>query len=391
MAGTLGRSLLPVRRFVAGKTTGLRRVAPFYIPARHPFGREYTLRSARATDGVDGVSAREAMPARRVRAGDDRWVEASPIQAISIDEGQLVTDGRGFAVFASRQGGIIRELSEDYRGAPGEFQSIRRMQRPPTTVRLGRSVSLLTGGGGVPTYFHWLYDVLPRLHLLERAGALEDDATFVVPELRNSFHRESLALLGIGLRRCHQITSPVRIVADELIATTGHRNHEYVEPWATRFLSERFSRPGSVSGERIYINRRDADLRRLTNESELERTLEGLGVRSLSLDGMSLIDQAELFASAELVIAPHGAGLANLAFCRAGTGVVELLGEGLSWSVYEHMALDQGLRYEPVEALHMMVSRAIPGRVKRKLGRVWDAHVDVDQVVATTRRLVSGG
>jgi hypothetical protein len=382
----LRRSILPLWRFVQGKLTGLRRVGSLYVPARRPYGRSLVVRSALAAPAVEGVTVREALPGRAVRAGDGRNVEAAPINALSITDGRLVTDGRGFATFATRRGEIISDISEDYRGPVGKFSSLRTMQRPPATVRLGRSASLLTGGGGVTTYFHWLYDVLPRLHLLELAGVLTEDHTLIVPELRSRFHDESLDLLGIDTERCYQVTAPVRIVSSELSATTGHRNHEHVEPWVTRFLAERLGRPASASGRRIYINRHDADLRKLTNESELERALEGLGVVSVSLDGLPLVEQIDLFGSAELVIAPHGAGLANLAFCRAGTQVVELLGDGLSWSVYEHLARDNGLRYVPVEALHMVVSPVIPDRVKRKLGRVWDARVDVELVTTTIER-----
>jgi capsular polysaccharide biosynthesis protein len=380
------RSILPLWRFVQGKLTGLRRVASLYVPARRPYGRSLVVRSALARPGIDGVTVREALPGRAVRAGDGRRVDAAPINALSITDGQLITDGRGFATFATRNGEIISDISEDYRGRAGDFSSLRAMQRPPAPVRLGRCTSLLTGGGGVTTYFHWLYDVLPRLHLFELAGVLRDDDTLIVPELRSRFHRESLELLGIDIGRCYQVTAPVRIVTSDLSATTGHRNHEHVEPWVTRFLAERLGRPASASGRRIYINRRDADLRKLTNESELERALEDLGVASVSLDGLPLVEQIELFGSAELVIAPHGAGLANLAFCRAGTQVVELLGDGLSWSVYEHLARDNGLRYVPVEALHMVVSPAIPDRVKSRLGRVWDARVDVELVTSTIER-----
>jgi capsular polysaccharide biosynthesis protein len=382
----LRRSILPLWRFVQGKITGLRRVASLYVPARRPYGRSLVVRSVLAQPGVEGVTVREALPGRTVRAGDGRHVDAAPINALSIIEGQLITDGRGFATFATPDGEIISDISEDYRGRAGQFSSVRAMHRPPATVRLGRCASLLTGGGGVTTYFHWLYDVLPRLHLLEIAGALSDDDTLIVPELRSSFHRESLELLGIDLERCYQVTAPVRIVSSELSATTGHRNHEHVEPWVTRFLAERLGRPAAASGRRIYINRHDADLRKLTNESELESALEELGVASVSLDGLPLDEQIELFGSADLVIAPHGAGLANLAFCRAGTRVVELLGDGLSWSVYEHLARDNGLRYVPVEALHMIVSPVISDRVKSRLGRVWDARVDVDLVTTTIER-----
>jgi hypothetical protein len=386
---SLGRSALPLRRYAGGKATGLRRVAPLYIPAREPVGRRFVVRSALESPGVDDVTLWEAMPSRSVRTREGR-VDAAPIQAIQIAAGELVTDGRGFAVCTTGRGEILSDISVDYRGGTGEFSSLKTMQRAPDTVRLGHCLSLLTGGGGVATYFHWLYDVLPRLLLLERAGLLRHDATFIVPVLRSSFHHETLELLGIDLERCYEVTGPTRIVTDELVATTGHRNHNYVEPWVTRFLAERLGRPSATRERRIYINRQDAELRKLTNEPELERALAALGIESVSLDGLPFTEQVDLFASAELVVGPHGAGLANVAFCGPGTRVIELLGDGLSWSVYEHLARDHALRYEPVRALEMAVSRAVPGGVRRKLGRVWDARADVGRVVVATERVIEG-
>ena len=32
----------------------------------------------------------------------------------------------------------------------------------------GKVFSLLTGGGGNENYFHWLFDVLPRLKILQK-------------------------------------------------------------------------------------------------------------------------------------------------------------------------------------------------------------------------------
>jgi capsular polysaccharide biosynthesis protein len=50
------------------------------------------------------------------------------------------------------------------------------------------------------------------------------------------------------------------------------------------------------------------------------------------LSGLTLADQARLFASASHIVAPHGAGLANLIFCNPGVSICELHMKGyLNW------------------------------------------------------------
>jgi capsular polysaccharide biosynthesis protein len=55
---------------------------------------------------------------------------------------------------------------------------------------------------------------------------------------------------------------------------------------------------------------------------ELER--QGLGLEATVLEGRPLAEQAHCIAQAELVVLPHGAALAGLAFARPGTVVLEL-------------------------------------------------------------------
>lgn len=82
--------------------------------------------------------------------------------------------------------------------------------------------------------------------------------------------------------------------------------------------------PASRSKRKIYISRRDTGKRKMLNEEALEALLIDKGYEIVSLSGKSFAEQIALFKSAEKIIAPHGAGLANIIFCNPGTQVVEL-------------------------------------------------------------------
>ena len=85
---------------------------------------------------------------------------------------------------------------------------------------------------------------------------------------------------------------------------------------------------GPLRRRRLYISRRDSG-RYPTNEDEVEAAVTTAGCDIVQLVGASLSEQIALFAGAELIIATHGAGLANLAWCRTGeTRVVEIARAG---------------------------------------------------------------
>ena len=65
----------------------------------------------------------------------------------------------------------------------------------------GTVLSLLTGGGGNNNFFHWLFDVLPRMAIVEKKINLDKINYFLCPNL-NKWQMQTLELLGINKKRC---------------------------------------------------------------------------------------------------------------------------------------------------------------------------------------------
>ena len=60
----------------------------------------------------------------------------------------------------------------------------------------GTTLSLLTGGGGNDNFFHWLFDVLPRIGITEKKINLQEIDYYLCPNL-NKWQLETLNLLGV--------------------------------------------------------------------------------------------------------------------------------------------------------------------------------------------------
>jgi capsular polysaccharide biosynthesis protein len=99
----------------------------------------------------------------------------------------------------------------------------------------------------------------------------------------------------------------------------------HLPKWVPNLLYQSFiTSPNDKRDKLIYIARGDAAVnRKVLNEAELIEMLKEMGVEIYFLSKMSIVDQAHLFNSAKLVVASHGGGLTNLAFCEAGTKVLE--------------------------------------------------------------------
>jgi capsular polysaccharide biosynthesis protein len=76
---------------------------------------------------------------------------------------------------------------------------------------------------------------------------------------------------------------------------------------------------------------------------QIQPVLSDFQIEQYALSELSVEEQAQLFAEAEVVVAPHGAGLANLVFSHETT-IVELFGSKKSTS-YQRLAQITGNKY----------------------------------------------
>lgn len=189
-------------------------------------------------------------------------------------------------------------------------------------------------------YFHWTAEHVPRLRSISAVDALQaEDVELIIESTAPAFVDESLSLLGYtdyfewegGVTNIKAL-----VVPDHRLRS---RNDQYViSPSDLRWLRDEATtaveatNTGS-SDEYVYISREDAETRRVSDESELLRMLDRFGFEKYVLSKMSLSRQIQLFSEAELILAPHGAGLANMIYADR-TEVIELYGEDITQGRY---------------------------------------------------------
>jgi capsular polysaccharide biosynthesis protein len=267
-----------------------------------------------------------------------------------------------------------RKLAPDDPGlanADSILNSVLKKGTPRFKKKIKGSVfSLLTGGGGNHNYWHWMFDVLPRFYLLEIANInIENIDYYLFPNLNNKFQKETLDLINILDNKRLSSQKYRHICANKIIVT----DHPYnilnnpkkdslnIPNWIHSYLRNKFLKKSLFLTKienfpkKIYINRKDSKsyLRYIVNSSETEDLLKKNNFKSISLSDYSFADQVAIFYNAEEIIGLHGAGFANIIFCKVNAKILELQPE-TAGDIIKNLAIRNNLKYQKIssEPLH---------------------------------------
>ncbi len=240
---------------------------------------------------------------------------------------------------------LARDVSVDFGKGPDEHWLLASSNIKPAQSIAGPTAVIASALGS--GYSHWLLDELPRLLTLGGVGFGTLIAHAAPPFSRAALqlHGYAGALVEPGRYTHFQCET---LFVPSLVGEVGHPT-----PETTRLLTE-FATPlfqtTAPFGERLYLTRANARRRRIANEAALWSTLEAAGFVQLALETLTWPEQINAFRHAKVVVAPHGAGLANLVFCPPGTKVVELFNRSYVHWTYWQLAALQGLDYRPIVA-----------------------------------------
>ena len=198
-------------------------------------------------------------------------------------------------------------------------------------------------------YFHWMLESLPRMSLLENHVDILD-GLFVPAHLEN-FHRQSLQMLGIPESKLIPVSTESHFQPEHLFVPKmcaiynppGWLHHWYKDKYLGLSKEEKRN---DFKRKRIYISRSDANARRVNNEDQVIAALAKLGFDSVTLSDKTFYEQARLFNRADIIVAPHGAGLSNIVFCRADAKVIEIFPPRWMAPCFMTLALSVGCNYE---------------------------------------------
>ena len=206
---------------------------------------------------------------------------------------------------------------------------------------------------GSSYYTHWLFDTLPKiLGLMKNGIGMDHFDKFVFHDVSKKFHEEILDDLGIGLERIISTKNVGPFIETNEFTLVSNPRQAYSACSNVYGMIRSFfaTNPNNQHRSRkIYISRAKAGSRRILNEDELLEFLDKFGYERILLEDISIRHASQIMAEAEAIIAPHGAGLANIVFAPPGAKVLEIFNAHLTpgyWVAANHL----NLKYYAFEA-----------------------------------------
>lgn len=243
----------------------------------------------------------------------------------------LVVDEKDRVVFP-------RATDED--GRPFTFRDLQVWRVPLDSPRSVRGTVAYLSDTGVHNFGHWFLFIYPLVRRYREYLGQDPDFFYIGAPIQE-WHYDSLAACGIEPRQL--LTEPV--AGDRMLAAIVDRPVPPPRSFLD-FSTETLRRPrGSGPGRRVYISRKRQAIRGLVNEAACNEVLEQHGFEPYFTEALTLQEETELFASADAVVALHGAGLANLLFCHPSCVAVELFPHGFTSSWFSDVSAARGLRY----------------------------------------------
>ena len=199
----------------------------------------------------------------------------------------------------------------------------------------GRVFSLVQGASGNNNYFHWIFDILPKIKLCSEHYLLKEIDFFYVPNLQN-FQKQTLSIFNIEEDKILNSDLCRHIQASELIVVDHPWYHkgfildqvEFLPSWIIHWLRDVYLKYAKKfdNNEKIYIDRTESKFNhcQIQNDNEIFNFLKEKGFSKYKVGELSFFEQIYLFNNAKIIIGAHGAAFTNLAFCKPDTKIIEI-------------------------------------------------------------------
>jgi len=198
----------------------------------------------------------------------------------------------------------------------------------------GKIFNLCQGGSG-NNYFHFIFDILPKIYLLKSEIDLNSLDFFYLNEPK-LWQIKILNELGIPKKKLLSSEKNKHILADEIYAVDhpwyNHGLIQYnlnkIPEWIVKYNRKQFlNKTKKTYFKKIFLDRSSSKYNhcQIKNLADMLAFVKKKKLKIYKPENLSFKKQINLFNNASIICGPHGASFTNIVFCRPGTKIIEII------------------------------------------------------------------
>ena len=318
---------------------------------------------------------------KKIHSNSIRKLNGDYYYVYNISNGRIFTDYVENVAIINKNNILSNSSYQQVAGRlkNAKFNSVLYKGTPRFKKKIdGNVLSLIQGASGHSNYFHWLFDILPRINLFSSIYNLKKIDYLYLSEIKN-FQSRSLKILNLDKIKIIDANKYRHISANKIFAVDHPWYHggyilnqaKNLPEWVIKWIRHSFLKSSSKfnNNDKIFIDRSESkfDHCQLDNNDEVWSFLKNKGFTKYKVGELTFEQQIYLFKKAKIIVGAHGAAFANLVFCSPNTKVIEIKPRAHPNYVSRTFAKINNLNLKIIETQKVQKKKQIKGDIHLSL------------------------
>ncbi len=254
-----------------------------------------------------------------------------------------------------------------------KYNSALKKGTPSIVKKIEGKVLNLCQGGSGNNYFHFLFDIVAKIHLIRTKINLKEIDFFYLSEPKK-YQIQILKFFGISRSKLISSKRYKHIFADEIL-TVDHpwyesgfiqHNIKKIPSWVIHENKKIFLPNSKIKTKaKIFLDRSQSKYNhcQISNFKILQNLLINKKIKIYQPEKLSFKNQINLLRKSNLVIGAHGAAFANIIFCKPRTKVIEIIPSNHPNRQSERICKILNLRYFRIQTKPVKVDTNYPFKI----------------------------
>ena len=264
-----------------------------------------------------------------------------------------------------------------------KYNSVLKFGTPSFAKRIRGKVFNLCQGDSGNNYFHFIFDIIPKIYLLTAKKKLDKINYFYLTSPKKW---QIKILKTLGIKENNILSSKIynHIFADEIYAVDHpwyesgfvQYNLNKIPDWIVNYNRKIFlGNKNKKFTRRIFLDRSNSKYNhcQIENIGELTKIIKKNKIKTCKPELLSFKNQINLFNSSSIIIGAHGAAFTNIIFCNPGTKVIEIMPSDHPNQKCKRISKILNLRYYRIETKPNNTDKNFPFKIfldKKKLNSI---------------------